>query len=211
MPQEGPFGPPAFFLPGASGRRAYWQPVASRLRLPRALLLGWPGFGDELAEPQISRLSDLIPWLLDKLTEPSDLVAQSMGGTVAILAALAEPAKINRLVLCGTSGGIDMSRFDAADWREEYATAYLPSLTDAAPRWFLDDRTDVTERIPATEAETLLLWGEEDRISPVAVGRYLAGVLPHLELVVVKGAGHSLAQEQPDQVAEHIRAFLGQG
>ncbi len=63
------------------------------------------------------------------LRSVSDLVAQSMGGVVAIGVALAHPDKVRRLVLVATSGGIDVASFDGQEWREEYATEF----PDAAP------------------------------------------------------------------------------
>src|SRR5688572_9656592 len=165
----------AVFLPGASGRRAYWQPVADRLRLDaEPLLLGWPGFDDVPADPRIRSLTDLVDYVLGAVEGPMDLVTQSMGGVVAILVALREPERVRQIVLCGTSGGIDTGCFETQEWR----AAYLAEIPETAPRWFVDDRTEVSDQISSMRAPVLLLWGEDDRVSPPAIGRYLAGLLP---------------------------------
>jgi pimeloyl-ACP methyl ester carboxylesterase len=52
-----------------------------------------------------------------RMTEPVDLVAQSMGGVIAARIALAHPQLVRRLVLTVTSGGVDMTAFGASDWR----------------------------------------------------------------------------------------------
>lgn len=191
------------FLPGAGGRRQFWAPVAERLCLTdEPLLLGWPGFGDTPPDPRVRSLTDLVDYVLDRIEAPADLVAQSMGGGVALLLVLRRPTAVRRLVLCGTSGGIDMRRFEADDWRSGHA------LPEEAPRWFVDDCTDLTDRLPQVTTQTLLLWGEADSVSPPAVGRCLAGVLPCAQLVTIAAAGHMLAEERPQEVAAQIQAFL---
>jgi len=197
------------FLPGAGGKRGFWQPVAARLGLQDdARLFAWPGFGDEPPDASIQHLSGLAAYCIACLPEPAHLVAQSMGGVVALRIALSRPDLVRRLILCGTSGGIDMTPFDAEDWRETYVAEYLPSF-EHAPTWFVDDRTDITGAIPSIVAPTLLLWGAEDRTSPPAVGEYLATLLPNSRFVTVPGATHAIATDQPDEVARHIESFLG--
>ena len=59
-------------------------------------------------------------------------------------------------------------------WRPEFAAAN-PTL----PRWFLDDRTDLSLRLAELRMPVLLLlWGDADPISPVRVGQRLAQRLP---------------------------------
>jgi pimeloyl-ACP methyl ester carboxylesterase len=54
----------------------------------------------------------------------------------------------------------------------------------------------------------LLLWGEADPISPVAVGERLAALLPQSRLQVIPGADHGLCLHHADQVAPLIDAHL---
>jgi pimeloyl-ACP methyl ester carboxylesterase len=53
---------------------------------------------------------DLVRLVEAELTEPSTLVAQSMGGIVAVRVALRQPTQVRRLVLVATSGGVDVER-----------------------------------------------------------------------------------------------------
>jgi len=48
---------------------------------------------------------DLVSMVLDALDEASNIVAQSMGGLIAVRSALKAPDKIRRLVLTATSAG----------------------------------------------------------------------------------------------------------
>jgi len=193
------------FLPGAGGRRSFWQPVSDLYgRSADAVLLGWPGFGDEPHDPHIRSLAGLTDFVLDRVDGDFNLVAQSMGGVVALQIALRAPERVRSLVLCATSGGVDFGDIERDDWRP----GYLQELTEATPRWFVDDRTDVMARLHEITVTVLLLWGADDRIVPPAAGRLLERLLPNARLVVIPHAGHDLAQTKAAEVAAHIRALL---
>ena len=55
---------------------------------------------------------------------------------------------------------------------------------------------------------TLLLWGELDRIVPLATAAEWQEVLPHAELAVIPGGSHLLPDEFPAAVVR-LRSFLG--
>nr|WP_251030739.1 MULTISPECIES: alpha/beta fold hydrolase [Pseudomonas] len=168
--------------------------------------ISWPGFGDTPPVPGITGMEDLATRVLAEVDQPAALVAQSMGGIVAVLAALERPELITHLVLTVTSGGVDMSDLDAQDWRPDFAAAN-PML----PRWFLDDRTDLTLRLAELRMPVLLLWGDADPISPVRVGQRLAELLPRAELHVFPGADHSLGFTHAVEVAGLIERHLAGG
>src|SRR6059058_2692879 len=91
------------FLPGASGDRGFWRPVADRIRHSgEKVLLGWPGFGGNPPEPGIESLDDLYRSVRQLIDRPVDLVAQSMGGVFAVRAALDVPDLVRRMVLVAT-------------------------------------------------------------------------------------------------------------
>jgi pimeloyl-ACP methyl ester carboxylesterase len=197
--------PPLVFLPGAGGRASFWRPVADRLRdLGAAHLLGYPGFGEVPADPGVTSLDGLYRWVLARLpTGPSHVVAQSMGGVLAARLAVEEPGRVARLVLVATSGGVDVRRLGAADWRDGYRAA-LPN----APGWFVDDRTDLTDRLAEIRAPTLLLWSDADPISPPPVALFLAARIAGARVATVAGGTHAFASERPDEVAALVRAHL---
>lgn len=134
---------------------------------------------------------------------PTAIIAQSMGGIIALRAALEKPELVTHLVLTVTSGGIDISDLGAEDWRPSLCAAY-PSLPD----WFASDRQDLSARLGGIQAPALLLWGDADPISPVAVGVRLAALLPGASLHVVPGGTHDLAFTMAGMVAPLIDAHL---
>lgn len=192
------------FLPGAGGDPAFWSPVSERISHPRhRKLFGWPGFGVVAPDPKITGMDDLISMVTDEIDHPCALIAQSMGGVVAIQAALRKPELITHLILTATSGGIDTSSLHAEDWRPSFMKAN-PTL----PRWFSDYHADLSDAIAAIRTPTLLLWGDADPISPVAVGMRLKELLPASRLHVIAGGGHDLANRFAKQVAPLIEEHL---
>jgi len=193
---------PLVFFPGAGGRASFWQPVADRLSyLGPIQLLAWPGFGDVPADPTIESLDGLYGWMLSRLPSTSiHLIAQSMGGVLAARLAIEQPRRVATLVLCATSGGVDMRGLGGSDWRAGFR-ADFPNVPD----WFERDRTDLTARLGAITASTLILTGDADTICPPAVGQFLRKRIPRSRHEIVHSGDHDFALKRPQEVADIIR------
>ena len=192
------------FLPGAGASPDFWKPVGSRLPAdwPKHYF-GWPGLGHQPHDPAITGVDDLVRLVTAKMDEPVDLVAQSMGGVIAARIALAQPMLVRRLVLCVTSGGVDMAGLGAADWRPDYRKSF-PN----AAAWITAGKASPPLPVQNIKAPTLLIWGDADPISPEAVGRHLEARIPNARLEVVAGGDHDVAATHPDQVAMLIARHL---
>lgn len=192
------------FLPGAGGSPQFWKPVAEAL--PAAWPkehFGWPGLGAQPHDPSIRGLDDLKQLVTAKMDGPVDLVAQSMGGVLAAQIALEHPGLVRRLVLCVTSGGVDMEGLGASEWRADYRRSF-----PKAAAWITDVRSSAPLPVEKIAAPTLLIWGDKDPISPVAVGRHLAERLPNARLEIVTGGDHDVASTHADLVARLIAKHL---
>ena len=55
-----------------------------------------------------------------------------------------------------------------------------------------------------------LLWGDNDRIAPVAIADAWRGALPQASLTVIERCGHLPQIEQPQATAEAIRSFISE-
>ena len=184
------------FLPGAGGEAAFWRPLAERLQHPaERVLLGWPSVG-------VRSLDDLYRLVVERMDRPVDLIAQSMGGVLALRAALERPERVRHLVLTAPSGGFDLTRHGAADWR--------PAWRESRPAepWWADDRSDFEARLAEIAAPTLLLFGDADPISSVAAGRHLASRLRDAELRVVAAGDHGFARDRAAEIAPHVERHL---
>ncbi|MBW8734684.1 MAG: alpha/beta hydrolase [Asticcacaulis sp.] len=196
----------AFFLPGVGGDPHFWQPVGALLPDHEQVHFGWPGLGNTPPDPDVNSYEDLIRLVVARFDgRPVDLVAQSMGGALAMAIALRYPDMVRRLVLTVTAGGMDISRLGASDWRPDYRREF-PHVAD----WVVDQRPDVSRHIADIAQPTLLLWGDDDPISPVAVGQYLQSALPDARLHVVMGGQHDLARTHAAKIAPLISDFLAE-
>jgi len=74
--------------------------------------------------------------------------------------------------------------------------------------WMLSARRADVERVAASlRVPTLLVWGSEDVLVPLAVGEHWVGRIPGAELVVLEGAGHNPQIEIPDRFSEIVLTF----
>jgi len=193
------------FLPGVGADPGFWRPVGDRLPADRTkVYFGWPGLGHQPPRPDVRSFEDLIAMVEAKIGDkPVDLLAQSMGGAIAMQVALRHPQKVRRLVLCVTAGGLDVEALGATDWRENYAREY----PDPAP-WILSAHPNYSADLRRIMQPTLLIWGDADPISPVAVGERLNALLPNSALHVVTGGDHALVFERAEDIAPLIARHL---
>jgi pimeloyl-ACP methyl ester carboxylesterase len=85
-------------------------------------------------------------------------------------------------------------RVDAFTFHETLEGGPLTTLTDSEWR--------------SISCPTLLVWGEEDRVVPVADGERLAELIGQAELRVFAGCGHNPQFELPDVVNPLLAEFL---
>lgn len=195
------------FLPGALGRTQFWDPVANRLKHPAAKVrVGWPGFGAMQPDPSINGIDDLVAMVVAQIDRPTALIAQSMGGVIAMRVALEKPELVTRLVLAVTSGGVDVAGLGGQNWQQAFHEAN-PLL----PRWFSTHQEDLSPHLSQVTMPTLLLWGDADPISPVGVGELLASLLGRARLHVIPGGDHGLAETHASVIAPLIDAHLANG
>lgn len=70
---------------------------------------------------------------------------------------------------------------------------------------------DIREYLPRIEAETLLVWGEQDRDTPLSDGKLMEQMIPGSGLAVLPGAGHFCFIDRQYQFLAVMRSFLGIG
>jgi pimeloyl-ACP methyl ester carboxylesterase len=76
--------------------------------------------------------------------------------------------------------------------------------------WPIPDK-GLKKRIHRVQASSLLVWGQDDQLVPLAYADEFARRLSRARIEIVKDAGHAPHLEQPQATAELIRAFLEQG
>jgi len=192
------------FLPGALGRNQLWDPVSNLIKHPgQKTHIEWPGFGGKPSDPFINGINDLATMVANNINQPTAIIAQSMGGVIAIKVALEKPGYITHLVLAATSGGIDLTSLGAQDWRTSLYDSH-PEL----PNWFYKYQEDLTNELRNISIPTLLLWGDSDPISPVCVGEKIRSIMNNAFLHVSIGGDHDLAETHAPTISRLIDYFL---
>ena len=72
------------------------------------------------------------------------------------------------------------------------------------------DLTGIEERLDQVRCPTLILWGREDRILSLKVGRILESRIPDTRLLIFDQCGHCPHEEHPERFNQEVLDFLGQ-
>jgi len=176
-------------------------------------------------------------WLDDLGIERVSLVGHSMGGWISLAFAAAHPERVDRLVVVDAAGlrfDPDMTLERALlpttieDVRLLIRANFqrpmrLPVFVlrdllrvarrDAVPREELlrrlvygDEHFD--ERLAAVTARTLVVWGQTDPLTPLALGERIVANVPGARLVVFDDCAHSPNVERPERFNPCLRDFL---
>lgn len=162
------------------------------------------------------------------------LVGFSLGGWLAAEFALEHGHRLERLVLVAPAGLRDPEHPTADVFRippEEIPSylvvdmkvlaPYLPKQPDvefmtaryremtsvARVAWERPYSLKLQRWLHRVKMPTLLLWGAQDRLIPVAQAQTWARLIPRARVEVIEGAGHLVLDEKPEAVAK-VAAFL---
>ena len=161
------------------------------------------------------------------------LAGHSMGGAVALQASLDGVEGIEALVLLGTGGRLRISpvifegiagRFrefapELVEWMMSHESSALlredvtADVLSTRPSTFLADfhacnGFDVMPRLGEIVVPTLVVTGDEDRLTPLKYGEYLATNIRGAVLKIIHGAGHLAMLEKSSEVNAVVTAFL---
>jgi pimeloyl-ACP methyl ester carboxylesterase len=67
---------------------------------------------------------------------------------------------------------------------------------------------ELTAKLSSIAAETLVVWGRDDRLVPYQHGELLARMIPHARLRLIDGAGHTPMRERRETFQRLVRDFL---
>jgi pimeloyl-ACP methyl ester carboxylesterase len=67
---------------------------------------------------------------------------------------------------------------------------------------------DFRDILPQVRVPTLLIWGDDDKRSPLSCGEAMRDSIPGSRLLVIRSAGHLSNMEQPELFNAAVRDFL---
>lgn len=163
------------------------------------------------------------------------LLGNSLGGHVALTHILKHPEKIKSLILTGSSGLFENGMGDSYPKRGDYEyikkktqlTFYDPAMST---KELVDEvfeitnnrlkvikiialaksaiRSNLGEELNRIKQPTLLIWGNNDTITPPFVGKEFNRLIPNSELYFIDKCGHAPMMEVPNEFNEILNSFL---
>ena len=163
------------------------------------------------------------------------LLGNSLGGHVALLYILKHPENIKSLILTGSSGLFESGMGDTYPKRGDYE--YIRAKTEltfydpkVATKQLVDEVFEITtnrlkvikiialaksairnnlgEELNEIKQPTLLVWGNNDTVTPPFVGREFNRLIPNSELHFIDKCGHAPMMEVPDEFNKILHQFL---
>src|SRR3954468_1022154 len=163
------------------------------------------------------------------------LLGNSLGGHVALLYVLKHPERVQSLILTGSSGLFENGMGDSYPKRGDYE--YIKKKTQitfydprTATKELVDEvyeivnnrlkaikiialaksaiRNNLGEELNQIKQPTLLIWGNNDTITPPFVAREFNKLIPNSELYFVDKCGHAPMMEVPAEFNKILEQFL---
>ena len=219
-------GRPLILLHGLAGSGRWWSRNIPALSGSfRVITIDLPGSG---TSPRGHRLDleavvDQLAGTMDELgIERASLIGHSMGGLIAGGIAADRPERVDRLILVDAAFlSLARTRVHAvtgsASTLRWTAPSLLPVLVAdglrSGPRRLTDTsiqllQADWQTKLAQIKAPTLVIWGEHDKICPIAIGRRIVAAIAGARLVVVEGAAHNPMWERSDAFDRLVSDFL---
>lgn len=163
------------------------------------------------------------------------LLGNSLGGHVALVHIIKHPERIKSLILTGSSGLFENGMGDSYPKRGD--RDYIKKKTEVtffdpamATTELVDEVFEITnnrikvikiialaksairnnlgEELNQIKQPTLLIWGNNDIITPPFVGQEFQKLIPNSELHYIDKCGHAPMMEVPDEFNRILDAFL---
>ena len=232
--------PPVVLIHGAGGHHLYWPPQVRRLPRQRMFAIDLPGHGKSqgVGSHSIDDYADQVVAFLKALKfSQAVLIGHSMGGAIALQAALDAPRRVIGLGLIGSAARLRVNPAllqaaadpakgpDVAHMITEYSFSPAAGgrLKATAEQRMLETRLSVLygdllacdafespDLAGRISVPTLIVFGEQDKMVPLQGGRGLQEQIPGAQLELLPDAGHMVMLEQPDRVAGLLNEFLNE-
>lgn len=181
--------------------------------------------------------ADLVVGFLDALNlKQVDLGGWSMGGAIVQHVAAAHPERIRRLMLFDSAGLFVLPKWDTnlftpqstaeLDRLDDLLMPHPPKVPGFVAKDILrvsDERAwiihralttmltgqDATDKLlPQLTMPVLIVWGGEDKITPVELGETMHRQIPQSEFDVIAGCGHLAPGQCAPQMAPKVVEFV---
>src|SRR5882672_10502855 len=110
--------------------------------------------------------------------------------------------------------GLEKSFYDQTKvTNERVANYYRPLQTRGGQLAALRARTQadqfpIEEDLSKIKLPTLIIWGAEDQLIPLAAGRKINSLIQDSKLVILDNCGHLAQEEMPERVVDEVTKFI---
>ncbi|MBC8163978.1 MAG: alpha/beta hydrolase [Roseiflexaceae bacterium] len=219
-------GKPLVLIHGLGGSSRWWRKNATVLAQHfQVYVIDLVGFGQSRSKERfvLAQAAHLLAAWIDLLhLDRVNLIGHSMGGRIAAEFAADFPTRVDRLVLVDAAIVPFGHGYVKQSWgmARELGVAPIDLLRvlivdtlQAGPfetlrigREIL--RTNLSHKLTAIQAPTLIIWGDHDTIVPVQLGKALNEALVGSRLEIIPRAGHIPMWERPAEFNQLILDFL---
>lgn len=227
--------PTLLLLHGLFGGLSNWEHVLRHFGNTCHVMVPPLPIYESHAQDSLDHLVRYLENYIDALPEAPVLIGNSLGGHVALLYAHRHPHRVRQLVLTGSSGLYENTSMGSYPRRGTYAyikerVAYTfydpavatPTLIDEVYNITTDNRrclhiirtaksaqrNNVAHLLPEITVPSLLIWGEDDKITPPDVAYEFKNGLPDASLVMLPHCGHAPMMERPEDFNTALETFL---
>ena len=230
--------PSLLFIHGTGGDASAWEPQAVFFKGKYLVFrIELPGHGHSAGsgESEIEKYADWVRMAIEMGLGSRPFVAagHSMGGAIVLKLAANPPPGMKGMVLVGTGArlGVMPAIFQALEENPEaffktieqvafsactpaeIRESIVGAIRRCAPSVILKDfkacnRFDIRDQLSQITLPSLMICGEEDKLTPVKYSTFLQQNLPASGLVVVPEAGHMVMVEKPEVLNMAIERFL---
>lgn len=230
-------GEPLVLLHGLFGALSNFQGLIEYFRFHHRVIVPiLPLLDMDILHTSVSGLAKYVHRFLEALDlKGVHLLGNSLGGHVALVHVLKNPDRICSLTLTGSSGLFENGMGDSYPRRGDYEyiknktalTFYDPAM---ATKELVDEvysitnnrlkvikiialaksaiRNNLGEELNQIKVPTLLIWGNNDTITPPFVGQEFNKLIPNSELHFIDKCGHAPMMEVPDEFNKILHGFL---
>ncbi|MGB8645831.1 MAG: alpha/beta hydrolase [Anaerolineae bacterium] len=235
---RGTQGAPVVFVHGSGGSHLVWNgQLAALAERARVYGVDLPGHGRSAlpGRDSVREYAEVVCGFLDALALPQAvIVGHSLGGAITLTMGLEHPDRVLGLGLVGTGARLRVLPAFMEGLLSDHANTvhvinetmfapdadlHLKELSEQAslvvdPQVFHDDlaacdRFNIMERLGEIRAPTLVVCGDQDRMTPPKFSQYLAAQITGAQLVIVPGAGHMVMLERAEEVSAALAGLVG--
>lgn len=230
-------GEPLILLHGLFGALSNFKDLIEYFKLHNTVIVPMlPLFELDLLHTTVGGLEKYVHKFIEaKGYENINLLGNSLGGHVALIHTLKHQQKIKSLILTGSSGLFENGMGDTYPKRGDYE--YIKRKTEltfhdpaTATKELVDEvyeivnqrtkvikiialaksaiRNNLGEELNEIKVPALLIWGNNDTITPPFVGKEFNRLIPNSELHFIDKCGHAPMMEQSQAFNEILHGFL---